>query len=71
MNQLQPKVARPRAKLDPEQDTVMIAFKGPVRLKEALEQCAASLGMGYSQFLRAAAQESILKINKIKEGFRK
>jgi hypothetical protein len=71
MSQLPAKVGRPRSKLDPNCDTVLIGFKGPVKLKEALEQCAASMGMGYSQFLRAAAQESILRINKVKEGFAK
>lgn len=72
MNQSRIKVApRPRAKLDPDHDTVLIGFKGTVKLKEDLEACAASMGVGYSQFLRAAAQESIVRINKIKEGFTK
>lgn len=64
-----PRKAKPR--LDPDSETVLIGFKGPATLKRSLEECAGTLGIGYSQLLRATAQECVLKIKKLKDGFDK
>jgi len=69
MNPLKERKAKP--KLDPTQSTVLIGFKGSAGLKKDLEECASSLGLGYSQFLRATAQQSVSQIKKLKEGIDK
>ena len=71
MNLAEQEIKKVKPKLDPNASTVLIGFKGSEVLKKDLEDCASSLGLSYSQLLRANAQECVEKIKKIKEGFDK
>lgn len=55
-----------KRKLDPGIETVLIGFKGSKHLALALKQAAAMLGLSYSEFLRAGAEDLVKKAQKLK-----
>ncbi len=71
MNLSEQETKKAKPKLDPQSQTVLIGFKGSEVLKKDLEECASTLGLSYSQLLRANAQECVEKIKQLKEGFDK
>jgi hypothetical protein len=59
-----PPKGKPR--LNPNEETVLIGFKGDARLKENLERSAAKLGLTCSQLMRAVSEDCVAKILGIK-----
>ena len=58
-------------RLDPNSYTVLIGFKGSAVLQNDLRECAKIMGLPYSEFLRAAAQDIVANVKKLKEGIDK
>ena len=69
--QLSENQERKKPRLDPNSETVLIGFKGSEAMRSELKDCADTLGLSYSEFLRATAQDSITRVKRLREGFEK